>query len=109
MDHSIIEQIRTHASLRHLISGWPKITVTEKDREAIARAEVRLLAITTRERWASVSGVSTMDVAAWAEFLFAHGIITAEGVDPTAKMIVDRLGLGGLPKDLRDQLLPKPE
>ena len=107
MEPSVIEHIIANQTVRHLIAGWPRIEVTEKDKEAIARADGKFLALTTRERWAALSGVSVYDVTAWADFLFAHRIITENGVDAVALSVVARIGISGLPKDLRDQLSPK--
>lgn len=107
MEPSVIEQIVESATLRHLIAGWVKVTPHEKDAEAIAKANRKLLSLLTRERWAAFSGVSAMDVDAWADFLFAHRIITASGVDHIALTIVSRIGIAALPKDLREQLTPK--
>jgi hypothetical protein len=107
VEPSVIEHIRSNVALRHLIAGWAKIVPTAKDVEAIEKGDKRLMAITTRERWATISAVSGMDVDAWADFLFAHNIITDKGVDPVALTIVSRIGIAGLPKDLRDGLLKR--
>lgn len=104
MDPSVIEHLRSNVTLRHLVAGWSKVSVTDKDVEAIEKADGRFMATTTRERWAMVSGVSHMDVSTWASFLFAHRIITEAGVDPVALTIVSRIGIAGLPKDLRDDI-----
>jgi hypothetical protein len=97
--------------IRRLVSGWRHVVadLNESDRKAIAGANPAWLSQGTRGRWANLAGVTEADVHSWCGVLFAHRIVTEDGVDPVAQTIVARIAIAGLPKDLREQLNRKGE